>query len=296
MEDLIVHSSPELRAPYMITAFMGWPDAGEVASTAMRYLIATLKAERFASLEPEGFYNFTRTRPLVRTLPSSQREVLWQPNEFHYCSASGRDLVLFLGIEPHLRWNSYGNALMEVVRRWGVSRVVTLGGTYDAIPHSVEPVVTVASSDPEFRERLEGSPTYVSNYEGPTSIHSVLLYRCQQMKTPCASLWGHAPHYIQAIPNTKVAYGVLQKVNELLGLEVPLEQLKAAGASMEEQVNQVITGDPNLQSYVRQVEERYRESHQPPTETLNPEQLIKDLENFLKEQGKKEGGSGQSPS
>ena len=64
--DLIVHRRPELRSPLLIAAFAGWNDAGESATSAVRFMRRRWREEPFAEIDPEEFYDFTQTRPRVR--------------------------------------------------------------------------------------------------------------------------------------------------------------------------------------------------------------------------------------
>ena len=83
-EHLVIDAVPELRTPTLIAAFAGWPDAGEVASGSMRYLLRKLRAKKFAWIEPEIFYTFTEVRPQTTLVAPYQRELRWPSNEFHY--------------------------------------------------------------------------------------------------------------------------------------------------------------------------------------------------------------------
>ena len=47
----------------MIAAFRGWNDGGQGASLAGAYLAGW--AAGFASIDPENFYDFQATRPMV---------------------------------------------------------------------------------------------------------------------------------------------------------------------------------------------------------------------------------------
>lgn len=57
-----IEQIPELDRPNVIAAFQGWNDAGQSATTAVRYLIDSWKAERFAKIDPEEYYSFTVRR------------------------------------------------------------------------------------------------------------------------------------------------------------------------------------------------------------------------------------------
>ena len=85
MDALTIHSMPTgLRRPILITAFSGWNDAAEAATTAARYLAAAFGAEKFAEIDPEEFYNFGLSRPYVRFRSGSEteREIVWPAMEF----------------------------------------------------------------------------------------------------------------------------------------------------------------------------------------------------------------------
>ena len=62
-------------------AFEGWNDAGDAASSAAHYIAEQAKAETFAELDPEPFYDFQTTRPMVR-LQGSRRQIDWPKNTF----------------------------------------------------------------------------------------------------------------------------------------------------------------------------------------------------------------------
>src|SRR6202021_2681994 len=57
---------PMLRRPLLVVAFEGWNDAGDAATLALDYLAEAWGARRFASIDPEEFYDFTATRPQVK--------------------------------------------------------------------------------------------------------------------------------------------------------------------------------------------------------------------------------------
>ena len=64
-EALRVDEWPNLSHPAVVFGFTGWPDAAEVGSGALAFLVKTLGATRFASLDPEPFFMFGQSRPSV---------------------------------------------------------------------------------------------------------------------------------------------------------------------------------------------------------------------------------------
>ena len=78
MQPLIWESRPDgLRAPAMVCAFKGWNDAGDAASAAVSHIGAALGATRFARIDPEEFYDFQATRPMVRLVAGQAEDLVW---------------------------------------------------------------------------------------------------------------------------------------------------------------------------------------------------------------------------
>ena len=127
-DSLQMQVRPELKDPALILAFEGWNDAGEAATRAVRYLAESLQVVPLAKIDPEEFYDFTVHRPLVRLDQGSVRRIEWPSFAFHFGSlASGCEVVVGVGAEPHLRWRSFCDQVMRLVEEIGVRRVVLLG-------------------------------------------------------------------------------------------------------------------------------------------------------------------------
>src|SRR5437773_1223258 len=201
MDVLSIQSRPEgLRRPILIMAFGGWNDAAESATTAARYLATSFRADKFAEIDPEEFYHFGLSRPYVRFKPGSEteREVVWPVTEFSIAQTTdlSRDLIVGVAPEPHLRWRTYCDTVLQLARTCEVSLVLTLGALLAEVPHT-KPVRLVGSaSDPELAARFGLRPT---RYEGPTGIVGVLNTFCRERDLPSVSLWANVPHYISGI-------------------------------------------------------------------------------------------------
>src|SRR5512146_1964147 len=105
-DDLRVSYRPKLRRPVLVAAFRGWNDGAQGASLAGGYLAKLWQARKFATRDPEGFFDFQATRPHVTLVGGLNRKIEWPENAFFEATPEGlgRDVVLLLGIEPNLRW------------------------------------------------------------------------------------------------------------------------------------------------------------------------------------------------
>lgn len=288
MNPLMIEKVPVLRQPILILAFAGWSDAGEAATSAAQYLCSRLNAEKFASLESEEFYNFAELRPRVRLAKSAQREIVWPANEFFYIQDPSlvHDLIVGVGIEPHLKWKTYIRTLLDLARQCQVTMVITLGGLLAEVVYSRPVRISGSATDPELTARLHLS---TSRYEGPTGIVGVLNDACRREGLPAVSLWANMPHYLSTTPNPKGMHALIRRLLSILDCQLDLRDVEAAARDFEAKVAEVIANNPSVAAYVRQLEEREPEESEEPSprresDLPSGEQLVQELEQFLRRQ------------
>jgi proteasome assembly chaperone (PAC2) family protein len=265
-----------LRDPVFVAAFEGWNDAGDAASGAVRYLLDRYDGEEFAHVDPEEFFDFTSARPHVRTDDEGERELTWPGAAFHVISLpDDRDAVLVVGTEPHLRWRTFGDEIVDLAKDLGCSLFVTLGAMVAEVPHS-RPVRVVGSvTDPTMRDRLA---LPASTYEGPTGIVGVLTAACLAAELPTASLWAAVPTYVPAAPSPKAALALVEKLAEVLEVWMPTTDLEIASASYERQVSELVAEDEETADYVRNLEDTHdRDADQP------GRSLVEEVERYLRD-------------
>lgn len=288
MEALSFTTIPDLNRPILLLAFSGWNDAGGAATFAAKFLSQRLATHKFASLDPENFYNFTEQRPQVR-LRKGEREIIWPANEFSYAKDPGlvQDVIVGLGVEPHLQWRTYVEAIQQIIQACNVELVVTLGALLADVAYSRPVRLTGTASDPALAQRLHLA---VSKYEGPTGIVGVLHDTCRRRGMPAISIWANVPHYIAASPNVKAALALVRRSLTLLDFSADLSDLERAAEDFDQRVAKVLTADPKIAEYVRRLEERQGDEDEEgeeigSTDALpSGEELVQELERFLREQ------------
>jgi predicted ATP-grasp superfamily ATP-dependent carboligase len=249
-----MHQQPILGEPTLILAFEGWNDASEAASSALSYVNATLRGVPLADIDPDDYYDFTVLRPEVRYKAGRSDPVVWPANEFRYAvSEEGLELITGLGIEPHMRWRSYCETVVELAVDMGVRRTLILGAYLADVVYSQPVIVNGFSSDPELLERFEIEPT---TYEGPTGIVGVLSNALQEEGIEVLSFWAGLPHYINAAPNPRGALALLLKVSEYLEIQFDLQKLREETLRFEEEISKVVAADDELTEYVKDLKRR----------------------------------------
>jgi proteasome assembly chaperone (PAC2) family protein len=286
------HRPDGLRAPALVCAFKGWNDAADAASSALSFIAGSLGAQRFATIDPEEFYDFQATRPQVKMVEGRTREIVWPAVELFEARVprAPRDLILLTGSEPSFRWRAFTGLIVDVAEALGTQLVVTLGALLADVPHTRPVSITGLASDLELVARL-GLTT--SSYEGPTGIVGVLHNACQQQGLPTASLWAAVPHYIAAAPNPKAALALVRKLEGLVGVAVDATELEGAAADYERQVNLAVQSDPDIQAFVDRLEQAAgTDADDEPGYLPSGDTIARDLQRFLRQRGGEGEGQG----
>jgi proteasome assembly chaperone (PAC2) family protein len=286
MSYLRIGDVPSLRDPVLILAFAGWNDAGQAATGAARFLVNAWSAQRIGDVDPEEFYNFTEARPQIKLTDGMLREVIWPANEcYAHVSPGKRDFVVLVGIEPHLRWRAFTDAVLEMVSKCGITLAVSLGGLLADVPHSRPVRVTGTTTDEEMQHRLGDMVATGSRYEGPTGIVGILGDRFRRLGLAHVSLWANVPHYINAAANPKATAAIVERLDTLFDLDLDLAELRESAGRFEREVSDAVAGDDDASAYVRQLEEQVDAesvTHERRDQLPSGESIVRELEEFLR--------------
>jgi proteasome assembly chaperone (PAC2) family protein len=269
---------PELIDPVMVAAFEGWNDAGDAASTAVAHLDDTWGGKVFAELDAEDYYDFQVNRPTI-WMDGGVRRITWPTTRLSVIRVTEpktRDLVLVRGIEPSMRWRSFCQELLALAHELGIEMVVILGALLGDTPHTRPVPVSGVTSDPDVARSLDLEE---SRYEGPTGIVGVLQEACAQAGLPVATFWAAVPHYVAQPPNPKATLALLNKLEDLLDIRVPLGDLPDDARAWQLGVDQLAAEDSEVAEYVQQLEEAKDTVDLP---EASGEAIAREFERFLR--------------
>lgn len=281
---------PQLRQPILIAAFEGWSDAGDAASLAVRYLSESWPVRRFATIDPEEFFDFTANRPQIRFVDGgSTRRIDW-PETLLLAGpipGSGRDVIILRGVEPQLRWRAFCSNLLGVANTLNAQMVLTLGALLADVPHTRPVPVAAAAYEPTLAARFA---LEYSRYEGETGIVGVLHDACLRAGLPSVGLWASVPHYVHQISSPRAALALVERIASMVGTRLDPIELRAAGEVYLQQVSERVADDDEAVAYVAQLEEASDRlaADAPPSDIALPsaDSLAAEAERFLRDHGR----------
>ena len=263
------------KAPVMVIAFAGWNDAGGASTWAIRSLIEKTIATEILTFDSEEFYDFSRERPTVQ-LDGESRFLSWPKNTISL--SNDGSLLLMEGVEPQLNWQTFTQNILAEAQKYNVSMIITLGSLLAEVPHS-RPVLIHGVSENTEINRTYGLQT--SSYEGPTGIIGVINQLSTDAGIPNMSFWATVPNYVAGAESPKAALALIERLKTTLNLSLNTTDLEIASSAYERQINQIIEGDEDTSKYVDELEDSYDAGDY---EVASPEDFVKDVENFLRNQ------------
>jgi hypothetical protein len=278
------------------------------------------QATPIAAIEPDDFYDFQVTRPVVEITNGQIERLVWpttrlsvaraQAPEVTGDSAEGaaaangagdaadadgsedrapgtgldKDIVLVHGIEPNMRWRAFTSELVQGLAELGVESVILLGALLADAPHTRPVPVSIGASDPKLSANVNAP---FSDYKGPTGILGVVQYQLAQAGIPAVSLWASVPHYVATPPNPKATLALLRGVEDILDAPLPLADLAEEARAWERGVDELAQQDSEVAEYVRTLEEAKDATDLP---QASGDAIAREFERYLRRRGRGERG------
>jgi proteasome assembly chaperone (PAC2) family protein len=247
----------------MILGLDGWMDGGDVSTGTLDCLVQKLHAKPFAEIAPEAFY-------LYNFPGSMEVSALFRPHtviedglvkEYHppanvfSCDEAGR-LILFKGKEPNFGWEAYAECIFAVAQEFGVRMIYFIGSVAGVVPHTREPRIFSSVSEEALKDELERFGVRLSNYEGPASLATYLTCAARERGLRMATLVAEVPAYIQG-RNPRCIEAVSRHVAAMLGLQLPIEDLRMLSEAFEKKLDEVVAQRSELVELIHKLEGDY---------------------------------------
>ena len=189
--------------------------------------------------------------------------------------------------------------ILDVVKTCNVELVVTLGALLDAVPHTRPPRVTSSATSTNLGTGLSHIQWGPSRYEGPTGITSVVIDAVSRIGIESASIWGHAPHYLQVRPNPVVTLALVQAAQQFISQPMDIERLRNRSEEFATTVERALEDQDQVKGYVKQLEQKYdsdsdEDEEQDTFPEADTDALVAEVEEFLR-RGSDQSNNGDPP-
>ncbi len=267
---------PALVAPAIVVAFDGWVDAGTAATTAAHRVAEG--GEVIATFDADALFDYRARRPTLEIVDGRPSELTWPELAVRRARIGARDILVLAGPEPDYRWHALCDAVVDLVRRLGVTEWISLGAIPAAVPHTRPvPVMGTASRPELLRGGVEPGPEGILRV--PSAALSVLEIAIGVAGIPAVGYYAQVPHYV-AGPSPAAAIELLRVLGRHLEIEIPLGPLPDEARELRARLDLATAADEATRAHIERLEARVDEARQP-----TGDDLIAEIERFLRERG-----------
>jgi PAC2 family len=274
----------DLHEPAAVVAFDAWVDAGSAATSAVEALVAQ-DAPALARFDADVLYDYRARRPTLEIADGRPATLSWPDLALRHAVVSGRDLVVLSGPEPDFRWRELAANLVSLARQVGIREWISLGAIPAAVPHTRPvPILGTESSPGLLRGNVLPGPAGLLRV--PAAAISVLDVAMGEAGIPAVGYFAQVPHYVSgAYPVAALA--LLEALGTHLGVHLESVSLRTEAELLRTRLDSATAVDEKTRTYVERLESLADEERLPAGD-----ELINDIERFLREQGN-EPGHGQ---
>ena len=111
---------------------------------------------------------------------------------------------------------------------------------------------------------------------------------CKRDDLRSASLWAAVPHYVSLAPSPVAALALVERLAQLLGVEIEATELAEAAETYKSQVSEAVAADADTAAYVEELEQR-ADTLGEDAELPSGDALAAELTRFLRERERGEG-------
>jgi hypothetical protein len=239
----------------MVLVLDGFLDAGSAAARAARHLVDLSDGPVVATFDVDELHDYRARRPamsFVRDHYESYDAPRLVVRLLH--DTGGTPYLLLHGPEPDVRWEAFASGVRDVVERFGVTRVVSMGAVPMAVPHTRPIAVTQHANNVEL---LTGDSRWRGELRIPSSAQALLEVRLGDWGHDALGFVAHIPHYLAQLEYPAASAALLEHVEIAGRLTIDLTELRTEAEEREAEVTRYLAANEEVHDVVTALEQQY---------------------------------------
>jgi len=241
----------------MVLVLDGFLDAGNAAGLAVEHLLGQGDgtAPVVATFDVDQFHDYRARRPAM-SFVRDHYEAYDAPRLVVRLmrDSGGTPYLLLQGPEPDNRWEAFARAVREVVERFGVARVVSMGAVPMAVPHTRPIAITHHANNPEL---IQGDSPWRGELRIPSSAQALLEVRLGEWGHDAMGFVAHIPHYLSQLDYPKASGALLENVERAGRLTIDLSALATEAEAREAEIARYLAANEEVNDVVEALERQY---------------------------------------
>jgi hypothetical protein len=248
---------PELKDPYVFVTLRPWIDVNNVGSLILNGLETQFEAQELARLaKPGKFFDFTRYRPNLYFEEGIRRISIPNTTLRYAKRERGNDLLFLRLLEPHALAEIYVDSVLRLLKTLKVKKYCLLGSMYDAVPHTRPLIVNGGAIGRETELDLKKTESQPSNYQGPTSITTLITQGAPEIGIETIWFIVSLPQYVVLEEDYLGKVRLMEILNLLYNIPIDKKDFERA-IEQRNSINKKAERTPELKNLLPQLETLY---------------------------------------
>ena len=254
-EETAVSEPDERRGLVLVHVLAGDFDAAHSGALAGAHLLASLSHEVIARFDVDSLVDYRAHRPRM-TFNGDRYESFTPPEILLYAveDDAGEPFLLLHGTEPDFAWERFVAAVGLLVERLGVTSLIALQAIPMPVPHTRPVTVTAHATR---RQLIEPYPVYWGEMRIPGSVAALLELRMGESGVDALGVAAHVPHYLAQATYPAASMTLLEHLEQLTGLHLPVEALGEAAEANRTEIDEQISASPENTAVVTALEQQF---------------------------------------
>jgi len=274
---------------HLVAGLTGFTDAGSAVSQVTELLGDVEKVRDLVVFDNDALLDYRARRPIMYFDEDHLSE--YRPARLALSLAQDelhRPFLLLTGYEPDFRWESFTQAVLDLVDRFEVSDTTWIHAIPMPTPHTRPIGMTVSGNRSELTDAYS---VWRPRTQVPGNALHLVEYRLQESGHPTAGFVLLIPHYLADTEYPLAAVAALEGISAATGLIFPTDELREQGREFTQKVEEQVAGNAELERLVSTLEERhdsYMQENPLPSplvdedgELPNADAIAAELERFL---------------
>jgi hypothetical protein len=230
-------------------------DAAHAGALAGAHLLANLQHEVIARFDVDSLVDYRAHRPRM-TFTGDRFESFTAPEILLHAveDDAGEPFLLLHGTEPDFAWERFVAAVGLLVERLGVTSLVSMQSIPMPVPHTRPVTVTAHATR---RQLIDSYPVYWGEMRIPGSVSALLELRMGEAGIDALGVAAHVPHYLSQATYPAASMTLLEHVERLTGLHLPVESLREASEANRTEIDEQIAQSPENTAVVAALEQQF---------------------------------------
>lgn len=290
----IYESEAEIKGLPMLAMLSGFTDSGQTISQLSEHLFAHLDNELIVRFNNDELLDYRSRRPLLYFekdhIDSYEPPVLGM---YLVYDEAGSPFLLLEGYEPDFKWESFADAIGDLVERFEISSMTWVHSIPFPIPHTRPVGITVSGNRSDLVERFS---EWKPQTQVPGNVIHLLEYRLGKSGLTTTGFVLLVPHYLADNEVPAAALTGLELITAATGLVFPTDEIRERSTKFEAKVNAQLDENAELSKLVATLEQSYNSGTgpsrapigKPPVAPPSADEIAEELEKYLANMSKED--------